>query len=187
MKKKYTKKQITEAIAYWQNRLNAINESDDGIPVISSIAEFLDICKEHGVEAEKKKINKQGKVISAKIADKDQKIRSREGVETAKKGDLIVDDGEDTFYAVAKANIPKYYEVDKDGNSATGDNTKWKKIGKTLEYYVTPFDVDVKVEWQKDPLHATKGYSLVCNDKEGKDISPVDPKVFADKTLWKEA
>lgn len=155
-------------------------------PVISSIKEFLDICKKRGIEVEKSSVKKQGKTVNAKIADKDQKIKSREGEETAHKGDLIVDDGENTYYAVNSNDISKYYELDKDGNSITGDNTKWKKITKTLEYYITPFDVDVKVQWQEQPLHATKGYSLVCNDKEGKDISPVDPKVFDDETLWKK-
>ena len=43
----------------------------------------------------------------------------------------------------------------------------------------------MKVEWQDEPLHAVAGYSLVCNDKEGKDLSPVAPEVFADKSLWK--
>ena len=158
----------------------------ESTPVISSIKEFLDICKERGIEVEKSSVKKQGKTVNAKISDKDQKIKSREGEEIAHKGDLIVDDGENTYYAVNSNDIPKYYEVDKDGNSITGDNTKWKKIAKTLDYYITPFDVDVKVQWQKDPLHATKGCSLVCNDKDGKDISPVDPKVFNDETLWKK-
>lgn len=59
----------------------------------------------------------------------------------------MVDDGDDTFYAVNSKDISKYYELDKDGKSVTGDQTKWKKIAKELEYYVTPFDVDVKVQW----------------------------------------
>lgn len=181
---KYTKKQIQEAINYWQGKLNEIDE-DKGVPTISSITEFLSICKDRGLKVEKKQIAKQGKVVSAHLADKDETIMSREGKETAKKGSLIIDDGNNTFYAVPAENISKYYEVDKDGNSATGDNAKWKKIGKTLDYYVTPFDVDIEVSWQKEPLHATKGYSLVCNDKDGKDISPVAPEVFKDETLWK--
>lgn len=181
---KYTKKQIQEAINYWQGKLNEIDE-DKSVPTISSITEFLSICKDRGLKVEKKQIAKQGKVVSARIADKDETIMSREGKETAKKGSLIIDDGDNTFYAVPAENISKYYEVDKDGDSATGDNTKWKKIGKTLDYYVTPFDIDIEVSWQKEPLHAIKGYSLVCNDKDGKDISPVAPEVFNDETLWK--
>ena len=167
-------------------KINETSKKESTVPVISSIKEFLDICKERGIEVEKSSVKKQGKTVNAKIADKDQKIKSREGEEIAHKGDLIVDDGENTYYAVNSNDIPKYYEVDKYGNSITGDNTKWKKIAKTLDYYITPFDVDVKVQWQKDPLHATKGYSLVCNDKDGKDISPVNPKVFNDETLWKK-
>ena len=182
MKKTYTKKQIVEAIAHWKKVLESMDESE--VPVISSIKDFLNICKEKKVEVKKDKVSKQGKIVNAIIADKDKEIKSREGKETAKKGDLVVDDGDDTFYAVNSKDISKYYELDKDGNSITGDNTKWKKIGKELEYYITPFDVDVKVQWQDKPLHATKGYALVCNDKDGKDISPVAPEVFSDKTLW---
>ena len=75
-----------------------INETidKDSVPVISSIKEFLDICKERGIEVEKSSVKKQGKTVNAKIADKDQKIKSREGEETSHKGDLIVDDGENT-------------------------------------------------------------------------------------------
>lgn len=182
MKAKYTKKQIKESIEHWQKILEDMNKNE--VPVISSIKDFLDICKEKNIEVKKDKVSKQGKIVNATIADEDKEIKSREGKEIAKKGDLIVDDGDDTFYAVNSNDIAKYYELDQDGNSITGDNTKWKKIGKELEYYITPFDVDVKVQWQDKPLHASKGYSLVCNDKEGKDISPVAPEVFNDKTLW---
>lgn len=181
MKKTYTKKQISEAISYWTRQLN---ESND-VPEISSIKEFLDLCRKNNQEVKKMKVAKQGKIVTGRLATKDETIMSREGKENAKKGSLIIDDGDNTFYAVPPDSISKYYEVDKYGNSATGDNTKWKKIGKDLEYYITPFDVDVKVSWQSDPLHATKGYSLVVNDKEGKDISPVAPDVFNNKSLWK--
>lgn len=153
--------------------------------VISSIKDFLDLCKQQNIEVTCAKIAKQGKTVSGRIADQDEIITSREGKENVKKGSLVIDDGDNTFYAVPPENISKYYEVDKDGKSMTGDDTKWKKIARTLEYYVTPFDVDVKVAWQKEPLHATKGYSLVINDKDGKDISPVAPNVFNDESLWK--
>lgn len=174
---------IDKQINYWAHMLDESIVSEE-IPVISNIGEFLDICKEKGEEVKKAKAKKQGKVVNATLADEDKKIKSREGTETAHKGDLVVDDGDDTFYAVNSKDISKYYELDKDGKSVTGDQTKWKKIAKELEYYVTPFDVDVKVQWQEKPLHATKGYALVCNDKDGKDISPVAPDVFNDKTLW---
>jgi len=110
---------------------------------------------------------------------------SREGKEHVRKGCLVIDDGDGTYYAVQPEEIKKFYEVNPDGTSVTGDPTKWKKIGKTLEYYITPFDVDVKVTWQEEPLHASEGYALVSNDKEGLDISPVAPEVFKDKTLWR--
>ena len=41
--KEYTKKQITEAIAYWENRLVSLNESnDDEFKKIDDIAKYLD-------------------------------------------------------------------------------------------------------------------------------------------------
>ena len=178
---KYTKKQIEESIKYWKKVLEAM----ENVPVMSSIDDFLKLCKDKGIDVEKKRVAKQGKIVNAEIAQEDKRIKSREGVETAHAGDLVIDDGDGTFYAVPAAKIAEYYELDKDGNSVTGDQTKWKKIGKDLEYYITPFDIDVKVEWQSEPLHATAGYSLVCNDKEGKDISPVAPEVFNNPELWK--
>lgn len=178
---KYTKKQIEESIKYWKKVLEAM----ENVPVMSSIDDFLKLCKDKGIDVEKKRVAKQGKIINAEIAQQDKQIKSREGVETAHAGDLVIDDGDGTFYAVPAAKIAEYYELDKDGNSVTGEQTKWKKIGKDLEYYITPFDIDVKVEWQSEPLHATAGYSLVCNDKEGKDISPVAPEVFSNPELWK--
>lgn len=181
MKRSYTKKQITEAIKYWTQYLN---ESTD-VPEISSIKEFLDLCKKDGNVPEKKRVAKQGKVVSARLANGDETITSREGKETPVKGSLIVDDADGTQYAVQPEDIPSFYEVDDNGNSATGDNTKWKKRAMTLDYYITPFDVDIKVSWQQDPLHATAGYSIVVNNKEGTNLSPVAPDVFKDKTLWK--
>lgn len=162
-----------------------VDEGESDVPVISSIDEFLDICREKGVKVEKKRADKQGKVVTGRIAKKDETIMSREGPEKAKKGSLIIDDGDDTYYAVQPESVRKMYELNPDGTSATGDQTKWKKISKTLDYYVTPFDVDIKVSWQSEPLYATKGYSLVANDPEGKDISPVAPNVFKDPSLWK--
>ena len=49
------------------------NKTSDKVstPVISSIKEFLDICKERGIEAEKSSVKKQGKTVNAKIADKE--------------------------------------------------------------------------------------------------------------------
>lgn len=189
--KKTMKTKNYPEIEYWAKLIrestDTFDESSDdqNVPTISSIKEFLDICKDRGLSVEKKKVNKQGKVVSAKIADKDQTITSREGKEQIKKGSLIVDDGDGYSYAVPPDKIKEFYEVNDDGSSVTGDDTKWKKQGKKLEYYITPFDVDVKVNWQNEPLHAKEGYSLVANDNEGKDISPVAPEKFRDKTLWK--
>ena len=115
---KYTKKQIQESIEHWKR---VLEEAESSIPVISSISEFLELCKERGVDAQKKRAAKQGKIVNAEIAQEDKQIKSREGMETAHKGDLVIDDGDGTSYAVPAAKISEYYELDKDGNSATGD------------------------------------------------------------------
>ena len=37
MKKKYTRKQITEAIAYWEKQLHKMNESTENVVVIPDV------------------------------------------------------------------------------------------------------------------------------------------------------
>lgn len=106
---KYTKKQIAEAIKYWEKAL--VESKDDETPVISCISDFLKICKERGIDVKKKKAYKQGKIVDAEIAVEDYEIKSREGKEVAHAGDLVVNDGDDTFYAVPKAKIKDFYEL----------------------------------------------------------------------------
>lgn len=195
---------INEHIEYWASLINegvetrcdscgenatvgsrkTVSESEK-TPLVSSIGDFLDVCKKMGIEVDRRRVAKQGAVVDAHIAQEDETITSREGREKVVKGCLVVDDKDGTSYAVQPEDIGKYYEVDENGRSATGDEKKWKKIPKTLDYYITPFDVDIRVPWQDDPLHATAGYALVRNDREGKDISPVAPEVFGDRKLWK--
>lgn len=160
--------------------------TESGAPVVHSIDEFLALCQKSGETPEKGMVDKQGKTVTARRCEQEgEKIKSLEGNEVAHEGDLIVADKGGTEYAVPAANVEKYYVVDDDGNSATGDPNKWQKIPMTLAYYITPIDVQVKVPWQDEPLMATAGYALVQNDKEGKDISPVAPDVFGDDSLWK--
>ena len=117
IKTKYTKKQIEESIKHWKKVLEAM----ENVPVMSSIDDFLKLCKDKGMDVEKKRVAKQGKIVNAEIAQENKQIKSREGVETAHAGDLVIDDGDGTFYAVPAAMIAEYYELDKDGNSVTGD------------------------------------------------------------------
>lgn len=44
MKKKYTKKQITEAIAYWEKQLNKLNENLDTTEY--SLSELINVLKD---------------------------------------------------------------------------------------------------------------------------------------------
>lgn len=163
-----------------------ITETETTIPTIRSIDEFLDLCEQKGEIPDSGIVDKQGKIVTARRCEKEgERIKSLEGVEIAHEGDLIISDKDGTEYAVPSYNVEKYYMVDANGDSVTGDPTKWQKIPMTLTYFITPIDVNVKVPWQEEPLLARKGYALVQNDKEGIDISPVAPCVFDDDTLWK--
>ena len=122
MKKKYTKKQIIEAIAYWEKQLRTgnyrkLNESDGEFEKIDDIVKYLEDKKLKWVKVVKfQRLN----AVQSEGGEEVETVGSDGNAETkrkTKKGDWIVNNvsNKDNKWIIDDKTFKKKYEEEKDG------------------------------------------------------------------------
>lgn len=122
MKKQYTEKQITEAIAYWEKQLQLgnykkVNESSEEFEKIDDIVKYLEDKKLKWIKVVKfQRLN----AVQSEGGEEVETVGSDGNVETkrtTKKGDWIVNNvsNKDNKWIIDDKTFKKKYEEEKDG------------------------------------------------------------------------